>query len=185
MNQGFVGWPSAVVPDVFAASRVELLFPRASIQFTNLPLSYTYHNIRLIAQWRSDAAALFAVVNCQFNGDTGTNYDYNSIEWLANGASSAQGAVNATSIQIANMCGGTAPTNAAGQAEVVIANYTSTVFQKTTLSNSHYRTGTATTQVAGDQFNGWWRNTAPITSILLTPSSGNFAAGTTVRLELC
>lgn len=183
MNQGFRGWPAIPLGQPLIAS---FTLPQAAPSILiPLPLQDSRHcDLRLVAQWRGDTAAASVFVNCQFNGDTGSNYDWSSWEWLANGVATAQGALAATSMQFAVMSAASATAGFCGQCELVIANYTGAVFQKTAVSNANYRTGTTSTTIQGNRYAGWWRNTSPITSILLAPSAGNFAAGSTVRVGL-
>ena len=115
----------------------------------------------------------------QFNGDTSTNYDYQPSS--TNGGTST-GVASASSILLGRMSANTAPASASSGSQVTVFDYAATTFHKTTNTSTTVKLGTGSTQYATDSSAGFWKSTAAITSIALSLSSGNFVAGTTVRV---
>lgn len=113
-----------------------------------------------------------ALLNVQFNADTAANYagqiwSYGTTGSLATGQTSVSCGV------VTGVSGALASTS-----KIEIAGYLSTAFDK----QLSCRTDRAS-QVSGAAgaaiylFNGWWLNTAAITSVKFTLSAGNFSIG--------
>lgn len=151
----------------------------ASITFSSISGSYEDLQLRLMG--RTTQAALNTDIRMIFNGDTGNNYDYQVI--FASGVTEdGAGSVAQAQIIGGSLTGATAPANAASQSVIDIFSYARTVFQKTVLIHLGVKRGTVSTDNFIQSTAGWWRSTAAITSITLTPASGNFAEGTVASL---
>jgi hypothetical protein len=148
----------------------------------NIPGTYTH--LRMVLSARGDASAANVGINMQFNGDTGANYWFGGW-YIANVAQTSPWQyTNAsdsakTAIQIGpnGMPGATAAASAFNSMTFEFPLYLKTDRQKfcafvgTDLPGEHSGGG-----------NGNWNSTAAITKIVLTPVSGNFAAGTYAAL---
>jgi hypothetical protein len=149
--------------------------PAASITFSTIPGTYT--NLLLVVNGSSSNSSQDDV-RAQFNGDTGSNYDYagsyggnSSGNLIGNGAAFVLlGSFNPSSV-----------TNHSSSLSCTIPSYSGTSYFKNT-------TGTAFVYLASSSQEGWqvsggWRNTGAITSIKLFLASGNnFTIGTTAAL---
>lgn len=133
----------------------------ASYTFSSIPSTYT--DIILIANAKGTSAES---IKMQFNGDTGSNYSFTYVVNTASG--------RATNTAFA--LGGYVNTTENIVSIVNIQNYANTTTYKTTVD----RRGGASNFVGMDV--SLWRSTAAITSILLAPEAGSFAAGSTFTL---
>jgi hypothetical protein len=136
-----------------------------------------FRNLRLVISGRGTAAANNVTVGVQFNGDTGANYDYTTSNFAASSGSGGAQATAATSAQIAWLAAASSSAGISSGADVFIRNYRGTDLHKefSGVGSLKY----STTPLLGNPiFAGFWRNTAAINSILLTPSSGSFDVGT-------
>jgi hypothetical protein len=158
--------------------------PAASFDFTSIPA--TFSHLQLIIVGRSDdAGEAFRALTALFNNDSGNNYDYR-YRITTIGASTMQvlgsqgvayaylGVPIPTSLATAGM---------AGSCEILIPNYSGTIFRK----NFHSRSFRETAQSDPDsdmlsgEFDGHWRDTSAINRITLT-TTGNFIAGSIASL---
>lgn len=122
----------------------------------------------------SAAGTAGADIRLQFNSDTGTNY---SRTYLSGSGSSAVSG-RATSASSAGITAyGTLTATLGGTNNIThIMNYSNSTTYKTALSRSN-DAGAGT-----DAIVSMWRNTAAITSFLVSASTGNFSTGSTFTL---
>jgi hypothetical protein len=137
----------------------------SSISFTSIPATFTHLQIRHSAT-NSSADRFFKI---QFNSDTASNYSYHVLQGDGASATASAGATQAFGI-----CG-LVPnsTTLPGVGITDVLDYANTNKYKTTKS------------LAGGDMNGAggyvilysssWRSTSAITSITITPSTGNFS----------
>lgn len=138
----------------------------SSVTFSSIPQTYT--DLVLVITGK-DTTALNGF-NIQFNGDTATNYSRILIGGTGSaGVSSVVANDNAIG---AGLAGTTTSSNI-----INILNYTNTSVRKNTLSRANSVTSNLVRFVIGT-----WRSTAAITSITVTASTANYAAGTTFAL---
>lgn len=158
-------------------AQVSVASAQASVTFSAIPGTYT--NLKLTIQARTSNTSTDNIL-CRFNGDSGSNYDFAALQ-ASNINVSGSGSTGQTSIEI-----GAATSNSVtgipGVSEATIFNYAATTFYKSLASFGHFwdtgANGPRTNQMTGD-----WHNTAAITSIILTMSSGdNFEPGSVVTL---
>lgn len=149
----------------------------ASITFSAIP--QTYSHLLLVFSGRGDAAAASQVGILRFNGDTAANYDWEQLQGLAT-ASAVTQATAATSLKFPLVCSG-APANYPSQQALFIPDYRRTTFYKAA-ALSYGGVDTPLSNMFVGNIVGWWRSTAAITSILISPSSGNYVAGTVASL---
>jgi len=152
----------------------------AAIDITSIPQGYA--SLLLVLEGRSDAATTNTAAYCQFNGDTGANYDYQQMQAGGTGVSASNALATATGFVLGNIIGNTGPAGVSTLFYVDIPNYSRTTWQKQAFCRNSLRRGTT----AGDTFvtdwAGWWRNAAAITSMHLWLSTGNWMAGSRATL---
>jgi len=135
-----------------------------------------YAHLRVVLQARGDTAAVGTNLLVRFNNDSGANYDIQYHVGQASAAAAAESFAG-TSGYIGSMAAASAPASVSGQAEMIIANYAGTTFQKTYLSQSATKTGTTTGLMFAYHISGFWRSTSAINRITVFPAAGNFVAG--------
>jgi hypothetical protein len=156
---------------VCAASQATIPFPTISATYRDLELS--------IAGRVTTAAVTLTNLLLQVNGDTGANYD--GTRWNRFGSVVSRGT---TSLIVGQIAAATNVANLATSLTIFIPNYRATVFQKTFTSLNATKEGvSADGEITGLQaIGGFWRNTAAISSILLSIASGNFVDGSVATL---
>lgn len=151
----------------------------ATITFSSIPTDYV--GLMLILVGRGDTAAAAAAASVRFNGDTGTNYywetSYAQGLALTNGESLANSA-----ILLGELPAGTAQASVAGSVVAYIPNYAGTTYHKQVHADNAHKTGTGTGATVHRGGIGHWQSTSAISSVGLIISAGNFAAGTRATL---
>jgi len=137
----------------------------ASVTFSTISGSYT----DLVLVFAGSITSGFDAINMQFNGDTGTTYSRTILVGNGTTASSSRDST-ASSIQIGIM--GTDQSNTIWN----VMNYANITTYKTVLSRGNSASNSVRANV------GLWRNTAAITSIILTAASSTFISGSTFTL---
>jgi hypothetical protein len=141
----------------------------STISFTSISSGYT--DLRLVLVTR-DASG--SIIRLRFNSDTGTNYSRTNLSGNGSTASSSR-STSANNISIGF---GITTANVWGFYEMDIFSYAGST-NKTclvTASEDENGSGTVSKRV------GLWRNTAAITDIELSATSGTFASGSTATL---
>ena len=138
-----------------------------TVSFTSISGSYT--DLILVS---SASGSTNAVIQAQFNSDTSTNYSFTYL--FGDGSSASSG--RASSVNYVRA--GRTPSSSSSYAANIlqIQNYSNSTTYKTVIERENDSAASAFASV------GLWRNTAAITSILLTISGGNFTAGSTFTL---
>ena len=151
----------------------------ASVTFDNLPTS-GYTDLKIVASIRGDIAASDYINNrVTFNGST-SGYTSKLLYGLGTGSgASANNAVTNAIDYSSYGTGTTATANTFGNTEIYIPNYRSS--NNKSVSVDAVTENNATAAIAA-MTAGLWSNTAAITSITITPSSGNFVANSTFSL---
>lgn len=154
--------------DVALADEVVTAGTQSSVTLT--PLG-TGNHLKIILSPVGTQAAQTVAFNMRLNGDTGSNYAY-SMEHRLGTASSA----SATSMQCGFMAGAShTSTNYRFPTEIIIPNY------RDGAGYANIRAGTGyldnTPAFVDIRHNGWWKNTAAITSIEIFAGLGAFANG--------
>jgi hypothetical protein len=135
----------------------------SSFDFTSIPSGFKHLQIRGVG-YASGAGANWYDAFMQFNGDTGTNYDYHALD--GNGTAASAAASNNRSNMIVGYFGGTYQSGMV----IDILDYTDT---------NKYKTVRALTGLNQNNSNdrgillvsNLWRSTSAITSIKIFPSS--------------
>lgn len=143
----------------------------ASVTFSGIPQTYT-DLILVISAIQSTGADQQCRI--QFNGDTGSNYSLTFLD--GNGTSAVSGRnTSQTNMSVYYVA---SPGTASPITSIVqLQNYSNTTTNKTML----VRAGSTASVVSA--YVGLWRNTAAITSLVVTPTSGgNLQSGSTFTL---
>ena len=142
---------------VLTSSSSEVIFSGIDQSYTDLILSF------------NGIGSTSANLNVQLNGDTGSNYSFTALYGTGSTAASNRG-TGTTYIRAGYIT--------AAQTGTILQfqNYANTTTYKTVLMRDYPSGGDV--EIAASL----WRNTAAITSIRFYPSSGTFAAGTTIDL---
>jgi hypothetical protein len=162
--------------DVTLISSQTLAATTATVTFSSIPA--TYKHLLLCIQARTNRGLTDDQLRMQFNGDTGSNYDY--IDNTNNGGSNSPATGSAVTFIVAGyVSGGTAPTSAAGVATIDLINYAGTTFHKQSSGISTERIDTSSNKQATS--GGNWRSTSAISSVSLF-AIGSFVAGSDFSL---
>lgn len=149
----------------------------ASVTFSTIPSTYTDLLLRLST--RTDLADTSVNIYTTFNGDTATNYSGTFVQGNGVGTASNRG-TSQTYLPVGPWSQGT--------------NYTSDVFASDELYIPSYTAAqnkpvggfaVAENNATGGHdiaYAGLWRNNAAITSMTMTPYSGNFVSGSSFYL---
>jgi hypothetical protein len=169
-TQGVAGGDFVKLDEVIVPS------PQTTITFSSI--SGAYRNLKLVVTGRADDGN--PDIYMQFNGDTGSNYQYAlTFSGSSNGESAAFSVAHGG---IGSVASSSAPANQAGVSEICIYDYARTVFYKSATGQSHRLDGVSTGYVL--QYGMTWNSTAAINAILIgkIAGSGNFVTGTVATL---
>lgn len=140
-----------------------------------------YKELRVVIQAQSDQGNGQDIL-VRFNGDTGTNYDSQTVSVTGSSAPANAGArsLGGTSATLGSISGTNNP-NAAAVIRVEIPNYAGGTFEKQYVAQGAWRNAAAAVDFYATHSTGNWRSTAAINSItVLHSGAGNFKAGTRV-----
>lgn len=183
----FTLWGEADTAPVLLTSNSNLLYETTlAASATTIDtgiLSQGYRDLMVTAEVRGTTAATSVAMNVQFNGDT-TATSYDAVRFFASSTSGSSVAGQpAASALIGDVAAASAPANQADSIILHLPGYSATTFRKTGFANS---TVSRSDTVSGNQFIDLyrigWRSTSAITSMKFALASGDFAAGSTVRV---
>lgn len=154
----------------------------ATFDFTSISGSYRHLEIRLSVRGTDTATNTW--VKMTFNNDTAGNYDGFATQFFSGYTNAAVNEdLGATSFAHSfYMPAASSQTGDAGVGIIRVPDYASTTFNKGFDANCYLRLTTASTNVRSVISGGNWRSTAAITRITLTPTTGNFKAGSRATL---
>lgn len=147
----------------------------ASVTFSSIPGTFTDLELRL--SMRSDVASTNGYAIFTFNGNT-SNYTELRAEWDGTTAG-AYRRTSTTDIQLLAINGASSTSNTFSSHSIFIPSYT--VSQSKPLSLMFNREQNAVGGYLGT-LSGFWANSAAITSITISTTSGNFVAGSSFFL---
>jgi len=167
-------WSDVYIPAgaalVINTSRTVLGSNLTSISISSIPA--TYKHLLLVVEARTDVAAAVDSILLRFNGDTGSNYDYQFMNGSATTVIAAESLAAAYILLPFAAIGNTGPAGN-GLASVFIYNYASATMMRGCHIEAGSRTGTTTGLLKDARGKGWWRNTAAaINTINLYPLIG-------------
>jgi hypothetical protein len=188
MNQGMVGWPAVTTHmSPTPISRIvvgrDVTSPTASVSFLNIPQNFSQLQFRILGRGDKSATNI-QLLRCQFNGDTGSNYD----SYLQMEDNSYTGviveAISAAFLNLTEFTASTAATNDATMCELNIPDYSvSGGFNKITSVFSTSRVATGSNNIRLFYQAGHWGSTDAIRTVtFLLESSANFIAPTSFTL---
>mgnify|MGYP001427368579 CR=1 FL=1 len=147
---------------------------QSTVSFTSIPSIFAHLELRILG--RGDATATNVEGRIQFNGDTANNYDLVRENRFGNVNAAGTAYLGGFSLPAA-----TAPSGAAGAANIEIPGYT-TSFHKSVVAKSVMKEANTTPGLYAQNGGGFWRNTSVIEQIDVFLSSGNWADGSVVSL---
>lgn len=145
-------------------------------------LTTTGYNL-LVLEWVARMSTAGAtLVQLTLNSDTAGHYDYEQTSWQSTAGSALAGAAQ-SSFGCGGMGGSGAGTGKFSNGRIIIVNPGSTSLQRV-IRSENIRADDETGSNFYLQFNfGWWRDaTNAVTTVTLTPQSGNFATGSKFTL---
>ncbi len=179
-----IDWPSGTllqifltVPAAYAPGLVKIAEANptgtGTVTFSSLGL---FTHLKIFYSARGTQVATSSLLNVNFNGDSGANYDRQHLN-AAGASSSAAESLAQTSAAVGVVSAASASAGQVGVGEITIFDYRGSTFQKQGVSTLNYKTSTASGGFNLRTMAFAWRNTAPITSVALSLSSGNFDTG--------
>ncbi len=151
--------------------------PTANFTFSSIP--GTYNSLRFLCVYNS--AGTSVNLAAQFNGDTASNYLWQTI-FSAGSTASAAGSGAAVAFLLAGpIFGSGGGATQPSAMDFVIPFYASTTFNKQTMTTG--ARWSSSTQTATFNYSGQWNNTAAITSVKLFPSdAANLIVGSSCSI---
>jgi hypothetical protein len=144
----------------------------STVSFSSIPSTYKHLQVRALIRGTASASAISA--NMQFNSDTGSNYSYHELYGSGAGGGQASAGANQTRFFLhGNAPAATALASSFGVAVMDILDYTNTSKYKTARCLNGMDVNGSGGYILVDS--GSWQNTNAISSIQITPNSGNFA----------
>jgi hypothetical protein len=144
---------------------------QAAIEFTSIPATFTDLSIKL--SLRDDSANTVQIVNISFNGNT-ANFSGRNVQ--GNGSVAASFS-QARRISLAS--GASSTSNTFSNADIYIPNYAGSTNKSFSGDSVNENNATASFQSLDA---GLWSDTSAITSVTLTPNTGNFVQYSTATL---
>ena len=144
----------------------------ASIDFTNIPQTYTDIVVKFSARNAADSSQTLITLN-------GSTSSYTGKRLYGSGSAATSDNSNTANMNPSSVSASTYTASTFGNAEIYIPNYTSS--NNKSISIDAVTENNATTAYGGI-FAGLWSNTAPVTSITLTANGGNMAQYSTATL---
>jgi hypothetical protein len=154
----------------------------ASVTFSSIPSTYKHLQIRGIMR-SSRATFGNGGSNYNFNGDTGTNYSWHSVQGDGSSAT-ARNATTTNRIATNSNAESGAPANTFGAIVFDILDYTNTNKYKTTRALAGVDINGTVAGYGGiiELISGNWRSTSAITSITITADNPNYVQYTSFAL---
>lgn len=152
----------------------------ASIDVTGIVSGYAHLLIEVYARDDNAGAGMDNLL-IRFNGDTGSNYDYQRVTG-ANTTVSADAAAAGTSGVIGIIVAGGSTANRFGHSNILIPNYANAANDKIASSFGGGVSGTAASSFQAFNAMVNWRSTAAINRVTLLSSTGNLVTGTRVSI---
>lgn len=164
---------------VYKIAETVLGSPAANITFSSIP--GTYRHLLILWQGACSNVSGALTLQCQFNADTTTNYDWIQNTFGGTGIAASADSGTGGALIDCGAVGGTTSTGTTG-GRIEIHNYAATTLQKTLLALSTVKNANTAGNIFWKASGGHWRSTAAITSVKVFPSAGNLITGTTMTL---
>lgn len=152
-----------------------------NVDFTSIPSGYKH--LKVVWQARADNAVTNNQLKLQFNGDTGSNYDWGRNLFNNSGPAAPDGGAGVAFAEVGLVTAASSTAAYAADGEIVVPNYAGTTFNKGFIASSALLdTSETAANIFGHTARGFWKSTAAINEIKLTLAAGNFVAGSTFEL---
>ena len=179
--------PTAVQLARFTPASMVVLYDQsltadaASFDVQDIPSGY--RNLHIILTGRSTRNLADDSARIQFNGDTGSNYDY-QYTWGSgtSGTASAAAAYAQTGLDVMEVPAATAPSDNFGMYVFEVPHYDSTAFRKQIMHRGGAPTVSSGAGYYSESPAGLWRSTAAINRIKIAPNNGNWKAGSRLTI---
>lgn len=161
-------------------AEVELSGVAASFDVLGLSAFTEYHDLRFVLSLRGDIAAAGAAVRIRLNNDSGANYDN---AWMRGRTTADAGeALGQAYAYLGDCPGATAIANAFSTHEILLVDFRNAARLKHGhgLTYQHYSNASGDQRIMGYGFD--WRSIAAVDRATIFPSSGNFVAGSSLRI---
>jgi hypothetical protein len=148
-------------------------------------ISSSYNDLLLVLIARCAAASASDTLFLRFNGDSGSNTNYNWQQLRGNGSTaSAVEVLGFNCFQAVNFSANSAPANLFSVAEFLIFGYASTTWMKGVHYKSGSFAGSSSGQLSSINNTGFWNQTAAINRVTFSTQSSpfNFVAGSQLRI---
>jgi hypothetical protein len=142
----------------------------------------TYNSLMFVLKGKTNQAANASVINMRINNDSGSVYNYMTVQGLGTGTADDSEQFSQTAMRIGQISANSATANYCGSIKVLIPNYTDTTFFKPIMSECFNQVNTSTNGVTEENEYGSYNGTAAVTRITVYPASGSFIAGTRLTL---
>lgn len=185
-NVGYVLWPvtgsrNLIGVQQFASTTLTAVSSLVTVA-SGLP-TYGFRHLELFVTARGDNATTSISGQLQYNGDQNNNYEWTRM--ATNGsvvAASESGGALVGSITGWLVTAASSPTGWTQVVRIWIPNYLTPDYMKTCLINGGGQNNAAlpaATSSGNEQVSGQWNSLAPITSVEISASAGNFVVGST------
>ncbi len=151
----------------------------SEITFSGFSADYTDLMVALFG--RGDAATTAVNVMVRLNSDSGSNYDRQFLRGSAATVDAGE-TLGGTSAIMAAIPAASASAGIASGMLLHLSDYTRTAWQKSIVGLDNHKRSTSSGDVWAVARAAFWRSTSAITSVTLSPDSGNFDADTTATL---
>lgn len=141
-----------------------------------------FKHLKILFSARGDQSATATVLTCQFNSDTGANYDREQTRAGGSTVTASESLAQTSVNQIGVVSAGTAPSGAVGVGEITIFDYRGTTFHKHGVAVTGWQEATTTGNTLSQRVAFDWRSTAAITAIDVSLASGNYVSGSVFSL---
>lgn len=163
-----------------ASTTVTASAGQANIEFTNIPQGYT--DLILKASVRNTGSNGYDNIQVSFNGaPSGTAYSGRNLQDYVTAVIS-QNSSSASSFQYLYSTGANATSDTFASSELYIPNYAGSANKSISADSATEANSASAFTSSRTLAAGLWASTAAITSIRLTPSTGNFTINSEVTL---
>lgn len=180
---GFAAITAAVDPSAFfPIATTTLATASASVTFSSIPATYTHLQVRAFLKY-SPTGNDRSAVTVRFNSDSGNNYNQGALYGTGTTLASDQ-AISQSATRFASVAAPSSHSNYTSTFGMFVADildYANTNKYKTILGIGGYDSNSTTYSNVAMQ-SGAWLSTVAISSMVMTPDSGNWSVGSQFTL---